>query len=93
LSTEKGQLIPPDASLLAVVLLDKPGKRRVALEPDYFGLRTASNQVWVGYGLAAPNWHGEKPQTAFFGNEQPFPEEWKRTEKESMIEAACGFRN
>ena len=42
-------------SIRLAVLLDKPGKRRVALEPDYFAFRTASNQVWVGYGLAAPN--------------------------------------
>ena len=40
------------------VLVDKPGKRRVALTTDYFGFRTASNQVWVGYGLAAPNGTG-----------------------------------
>jgi len=45
-------------SLRLAVLLDKPAKRRVALEPDYFGFRTASNQVWVGYGLAAPNGTG-----------------------------------
>lgn len=45
-------------SIRLAVLLDKPGKRRVALEPDYFGFRTASNQVWVGYGLAAPNGTG-----------------------------------
>ena len=32
-------------SIRLAVLLDKPGKRRVALEPDYFGLRTASNQL------------------------------------------------
>jgi len=37
------------------VLLDKPARRHVSLEPDYFGFRTASNQVWVGYGLPAPN--------------------------------------
>ena len=42
-------------SIRLAVLLDKPAKRRVALEPDYFGFRTASNQVWVGYGLAAAN--------------------------------------
>jgi hypoxanthine phosphoribosyltransferase len=42
-------------SIRLAVLLDKPEKRRVALEPDYFGFRTASNQVWVGYGLAAAN--------------------------------------
>jgi hypoxanthine phosphoribosyltransferase len=45
-------------SIRLVVLLDKPAKRRVALEPDYFGFRTASNRIWVGYGLAAPNGTG-----------------------------------
>jgi hypoxanthine phosphoribosyltransferase len=45
-------------SLRLAVLLDKPERRRVALEPDYFGFRTASNQVWVGYGLAAVNGTG-----------------------------------
>jgi len=45
-------------SLRLAVLLDKPGKRRVALEPDYFGFQTASNQMWVGYGLAAANGTG-----------------------------------
>jgi hypoxanthine phosphoribosyltransferase len=39
-------------SLRLAVLLDKTAGRRVALEPDYFGFQTASNQVWVGYGLA-----------------------------------------
>ena len=39
-------------SLRLAVLLDKPVHRHVALEPDYFGFQTASNQVWVGYGLA-----------------------------------------
>ena len=39
-------------SLRLAVLLDKPARRRVALEPDYFGFQTASNQLWVGYGLA-----------------------------------------
>ncbi len=42
-------------SLRLAVLLDKTSKRRVALEPDYFGFRTASKDMWVGYGLAAPN--------------------------------------
>src|SRR5262249_10515180 len=42
-------------SLRMAVLLDKPARRRVALEPDYFGFRTASKEVWVGYGLAAEN--------------------------------------
>ena len=45
-------------SLRLAVLLDKPVRRRIALEPDYFGFRTASNEVWVGYGLAAPNGTG-----------------------------------
>jgi len=47
-------------SIRLAVLLDKPGRRRVALEPDYFGFRTASNQIWVGYGQAAPNGMGRK---------------------------------
>jgi hypoxanthine phosphoribosyltransferase len=42
-------------SLRLAVLLDKPARRHVSLEPDYFGFRTASNEVWVGYGLPAPN--------------------------------------
>jgi hypoxanthine phosphoribosyltransferase len=45
-------------SLRLAVLLDKTAGRRVALEPDYFGFQTASNQVWVGYGL--PDGRGER---------------------------------
>jgi hypoxanthine phosphoribosyltransferase len=45
-------------SLRLAVLLDKPEQRRVGLEPDYFGFRTASNGMWVGYGLAASNGMG-----------------------------------
>ncbi len=45
-------------SLRLAVLLDKPEKRRVNLESDYFGFRTASKEVLVGYGLAAPNGTG-----------------------------------
>jgi hypoxanthine phosphoribosyltransferase len=45
-------------SIRLAVLLDKPARRRVALEPDYFGFRTASKELWVGYGLAAPNGTG-----------------------------------
>jgi hypoxanthine phosphoribosyltransferase len=45
-------------SLRLVVLLDKTAKRRVALEPDYFGFRTASNHTWVGYGLAGTSGAG-----------------------------------
>ena len=42
-------------SLRLAVLLDKAAKRRVALEPDYFGFQTASNLMWSGYGLAGSN--------------------------------------
>jgi len=42
-------------SLRLAVLLDKESQRRVNLEPDYFGFRTASNLLWCGYGLAGPN--------------------------------------
>ena len=42
-------------SLRLAVLLDKESQRRVNLEPDYFGFRTASNLMWCGYGLAGPN--------------------------------------
>jgi len=45
-------------SLRLAVLLDKTSKRRVALEPDYFGFRTASNDMWSGYGLAHANGTG-----------------------------------
>lgn len=55
-------------SLRLAVLLDKPSKRRVALEPDYFGFRTASKQVWVGYGLAAPNGTGRNSRRLSVGS-------------------------
>ena len=42
-------------SLRLAVLLDKPSQRKVELEPDYFGFRSASNGLWVGYGLSWPN--------------------------------------
>lgn len=45
-------------SLRLAVLLDKTSKRRVNLEPDYFGFRTASNEAWGGYGLAGANGMG-----------------------------------
>lgn len=45
-------------SLRLAVLLYKEPLRRVDLEPDYFGFRTASNKVWAGYGLAAENGTG-----------------------------------
>lgn len=45
--------------------LDKPYQRKVVLEPDYFGFRTASNGLWVGYGLAAPNGLGSNGRGLF----------------------------
>jgi hypoxanthine phosphoribosyltransferase len=45
-------------SIRLAVLLDKPARRRVGLEPDYFGFQTASKDIWVGYGLAAANGAG-----------------------------------
>ena len=45
-------------SLRLAVLLYKESLRRVDLEPDYFGFRTASNKVWFGFGLAADNGTG-----------------------------------
>lgn len=54
-------------SLRLAVLLDKTAKRRVALEPDYFGFRTASKELWVGYGLAAPNGTGRNQRSLSAG--------------------------
>jgi len=54
-------------SLRLAVLLDKTSRRRVALEPDYFGFRTASNLVWSGYGLAAPNGTGRNGKSLVAG--------------------------
>jgi hypoxanthine phosphoribosyltransferase len=50
-------------SLRLAVLLDKPERRKVGLEPDYFGFRTASNGLWVGYGLAASNGMGRNQKS------------------------------
>ena len=55
-------------SLRLAVLLDKPARRHVGLEPDYFGFRTASKLVCVGYGLAAANGTGRNlPDLAAVG--------------------------
>jgi len=54
-------------SIRLAVLLDKTANRRVALEPDYFGFRNASNQMWVGYGLAAANGTGRNFSGLFAG--------------------------
>jgi hypoxanthine phosphoribosyltransferase len=54
-------------SLRLAVLLDKTSRRRVALEPDYFGFRTASNLLWTGYGLAAANGTGRNSRNLVAG--------------------------
>jgi hypoxanthine phosphoribosyltransferase len=55
-------------SLRLAVLLDKISRRRVALEPDYFGFRSASNIVWSGYGLAANNGTGRNVKNLVAGS-------------------------
>ena len=54
-------------SLRLAVLLDKESQRRVNLEPDYFGFRTASNLLWCGYGLAGPNGLGRNGRSLTSG--------------------------
>ena len=54
-------------SLRLAVLLDKASKRRVALEPDYFGFQTASNLMWTGYGLAGANGLGRNGKSLVSG--------------------------
>jgi len=56
-------------SLRLAVLLDKTSKRRVHLEPDYFGFRTASNLLWFGYGLAGTNGLGRNGKALASGKE------------------------
>jgi hypoxanthine phosphoribosyltransferase len=70
-------------SIRLAVLLDKPGRRRVALEPDYFGFRTASNQVCVGYGLAAPNGTGRNFRHLSSGTNRARRKSGKRRKKEA----------
>jgi hypoxanthine phosphoribosyltransferase len=55
-------------SLRLAVLLDKTSRRHVALEPDYFGFRTASNLLWSGYGLAASNGTGRNGKNLVAGS-------------------------
>jgi hypoxanthine phosphoribosyltransferase len=55
-------------SLRLAVLLDKISRRRVALEPDYFGFRIASNLLWSGYGLAASNGTGRNSKDLVAGS-------------------------
>jgi hypothetical protein len=40
----------------------------VALEPDYFAFRTASNLVWSGYGMAASNGIGPNSKDLVAGS-------------------------
>jgi len=54
-------------SLRLAVLLDKTSKRRVQLEPDYFGFQTASNLLWSGYGLTATNGLGRNGRALVSG--------------------------
>jgi len=68
-------------SIRLAVLLDKPEKRRVALEPDYFGFRTASKQVWVGYGLAAANGTGRNLRELSSGEKKASKKSSKRRKK------------
>jgi hypoxanthine phosphoribosyltransferase len=55
-------------SLRLAVLLDKVSRRRVALEPDYFGFRTASNEVWTGFGLPAADGTGRNSRSLVAGS-------------------------
>ena len=70
-------------SIRLAVLLDKPGRRRVALEPDYFGFRNASNDVWVGYGLAAPNGTGRNHQQLSSGTNSSYRKSGKGRQKKA----------
>ncbi len=70
-------------SIRLAVLLDKPAKRRVALEPDYFAFRTASNQVWVGYGLAASNGIGRNHRQLSSGTNSPSRKSGKGRKKKA----------
>ena len=71
-------------SIRLAVLLDKPAKRRVALEPDYFGFRTASKEVWVGYGLAASNGMGRNLRQLSSGTNGAHRKSGKRHKKEAQ---------
>ena len=68
-------------SIRLAVLLDKPARRRVALEPDYFGFRTASNDIWIGYGLAAANGMGRNLRQLSSGTNGTGKKSGKRRKK------------
>lgn len=46
------------------VCVDKPGERKVLLEPDYVAFRLASNDMVVGYGLCWDGLYGNLPYLA-----------------------------
>jgi hypoxanthine phosphoribosyltransferase len=68
-------------SIRLAVLLDKPARRRVGLEPDYFGFRTASKDIWVGYGLAAANGTGRNLRQLSAGERSASAKGGKRKKK------------
>ena len=71
-------------SLRLAVLLDKTSRRRVALEPDYFGFRTASNLLWSGYGLAGADGTGGNAKQLATGNAAKRPGQGKRGRKKRV---------
>jgi hypoxanthine phosphoribosyltransferase len=68
-------------SLRLAVLLDKTSRRRVALEPDYFGFRTASNVLWSGYGLARTDCTGGNEKQLAAGKSVNRPVKHKQGQK------------
>jgi len=56
---------------------------RPAFAPDYFGFRTASNQVWVGYGLAAPKGMGRNHKRLSSGTNHAFRKSGKGRKKKA----------
>lgn len=55
-------------SVKTAVLIDKPAERKLALQPDYFGFRMASNKIVVGYGLG---WDGFYRNLPYIGTPAP----------------------
>jgi hypoxanthine phosphoribosyltransferase len=68
-------------SLRLAVLLDKTSKRRVNLEPDYFGFRTASNLAWAGYGLSGANGVGRSGKHLVAGAPSKISSRKRKTKK------------
>jgi hypoxanthine phosphoribosyltransferase len=75
-------------SLRLAVLLDKPERRRVDLESDYFGFRTASKEVWVVYGLAAANGTGRNLRQLSNGAKAAGKNERRKTRSELVVKGA-----